>query len=116
MDRSALALPSVLEASPEEASIDDVYAALANESRRKLLVVLSRAQTAEPLSALTRNLAVEMNRSGDDAVKRLYTYLYHCHLPKLVSSGLVEHNENRETVGLTEPGQKVARALDQKPV
>lgn len=112
MDRSDPSLSSVLETSREEISHDDVFAALAKGSRRKLLVVLDQAQTPEPLSALTRNLAVEMGRSGSDAIEQLYINLYHCHIPKLVSSGLIEYNEKREIVELTEQGQAIAQTLD----
>lgn len=111
MNESIRPVLSALRASRTENPPDEAFDVLADDTRRQLLVVLYEAKTPEPVSALTRNVAIKTDRSGEEAIKELYLRIYHVHLPKLVSVGFVEHNERRDIVGLTELGRAIARSL-----
>ena len=46
-----------------------------------------------------------------EEVTSTYIALYHVHVPKLDDAGLVEYNQDRDTVILTEDGDEIASEL-----
>lgn len=95
---------------PDSIPLDEALPALAHPRRRQLLSVLSRLETPERLSALTRSLAVEAEESDADSVEQLRVCLYHVHVPKLAAAGLVAADD-RDAVELTREGRRLADAL-----
>lgn len=101
----------ILENLPESIPYDESFSALADSDRRRLLVVLRQLETPERVTALTRWLASEMGRSGEDEVERLHVSLHHVHVPKLVDLGIVSYDDAEGTVELTDRGRPLADAL-----
>lgn len=81
------------------------YEALADESRRRVLSALCESETRMSVTELAVELVdapsgvpeLDVDRSGVDELK---IELYHCHLPKLADSGLVDFDVDRRTVDL----------------
>lgn len=97
---------------PDGGSVDDILSALADRQRHHLLAVLQEVATPEAVPALTRSLAVEADRAGDDQIEDLRVRLYHVHVPKLEDAGLVTYHDDQNTVDLTDAGETVAAELD----
>ena len=82
------------------------YEALANEDRRTVLSTLCESETTMSLSELAAELAQSESSpaeiGGNDSVERHEIELYHRHLPKLDNIGLVNFDQDRRLVSLTE--------------
>ena len=96
---------------------NDLYGVLADRRRRSVLRCLDG--TAEPLALadLSRQIAtVEADgpRCGvsNDAVRQVYIDLFHVHVPKLVESGVVRWDRDRNTVVSGENFDEVWRLLE----
>lgn len=92
---------------------DAALRALADAERRTLLVNLRRLETPERLTALTRWLAVETDRSEDETVADLHARLHHVHVPTLVDAELVTYTSDEEMIELTDAGDAVAASLEE---
>lgn len=92
-------------------TLDETLAAIADERRRRLLAILRDLDTPERLSALTRNLAAEMDLTSPAEIRKLRIRLHHVHVPKLTDVGIVRYDRGQGTVELTEKGRDVANAL-----
>lgn len=97
---------------PEEQSVDDLFALLADQQRRRLLVVLQEAETSVGLSALARKIAGDATGSDTEGEEWIRINLHHCHIPGLAEAGLISYDEDQATAELTEQGRAVAEALD----
>lgn len=88
---------------------DTIRAALGDDDRRLLLAVLTEQDGADRLSPLARKIAART--SGPDREEHLRITLYHNHVPRLESAGLLEYDDDRELVELTARGAALAAEL-----
>lgn len=86
---------------PEE--ISDSLSILASERRRHVLTIVD--EHGEPLALADVADEVAIRESGRpltelsaQRVARVYTSLYHDHLPRLQDAGLLEYDQNRDLV------------------
>lgn len=99
-------------AAVQSLSLDEIFATLQHERRRR---VISRLQTAENPISLTDfadELAAEETETSTDDVSeaemtRVSTSLYHVHLPKLADAGIVEYDWDEDTITLAENVEQV---------
>lgn len=86
---------------------DEILIALSHHQRRETLKILRTI--GRPLALA--DLAIELTRQLENIdstveeqqrAERLKLELYHCHIPRLSDVGLVEYNEARNVVALTE--------------
>lgn len=106
-------LPSVTDgidgtwAAPDSLSAERTFDLLSHPRRRLLLHGLRLAGGRAPLSELAAFVARrETGSSGNpfgDSVSRVYTGLWHVHLPKLVDVGVVSFDEADDSVELVDP-------------
>lgn len=106
----------------EQLSRDLVFDVLKNRRRRYALHYLRRADGSVQLSELAEQVAAWENDTAVDAIsaaerKRVYTALYQSHLPKLDEAGIVDYNQNRGIVELSDAAEQldVYLDLDAKP-
>ncbi|WP_205427170.1 hypothetical protein [Halorussus sp. MSC15.2] len=105
------------EQTEEELSRDLVFDVLKNRRRRYALHYLRRADDSVQLSELAEQVAAWENDITVDAIsaaerKRVYTALYQSHLPKLDDAGIVEYNQNRGIVELSDAAEQLDVYLD----
>jgi len=101
----------------EQLSRDLVFDVLKNRRRRYALHYLRRAEETVQLSELAEQVAAWENDIAVDAIsaaerKRVYTALYQSHLPKLDDAGIVDYNQNRGIVELSEASEQLDPYLD----
>lgn len=72
---------------------DKMFDLLASEDRRRILLRMLRADTQEFPLSLSDDL---IKRPGEPIVE--YHMTYHCHLPKLADSDVIEWDVDEETV------------------
>lgn len=94
-------------AASEELSQDDIFEILSNSRRRYLIHTLHQHNGAVELSDLASYTAaweheVDVDQIESDQRRRVYISLYQTHLPKLVEYGVVEYDEDANTVSLTD--------------
>ena len=95
------------EVSEADLSRDMVFDVLKNRRRRYALHFLKQQEGSVKLSDLAEQVAAWENDSTVNTIsaaerKRVYTALYQSHLPKLDDAGIVNYNQNRGIVELTE--------------
>lgn len=83
----------------ESESIDAILHLLAHSRRRDLLTCLQQHDDPLPLADVADELAVgehgtDLELIPAEEVKRIYMTLYHTHIPKLVSHGVVQYNQS----------------------
>lgn len=88
-------------------STETISTLLAHERRHAVLDVLRTHDEPLPLADLADEVAVrERERRIDsipaEEVKRIYMSLYHRHVAKLANHGVVEYDQDRDIVALTE--------------
>lgn len=87
--------------------VDEILVALSHHQRRETLDILREAGCPLAVADLSVELARKLEdfHSEHEAKKRaeqLQVELYHCHVPRLAEAGLLEYNEDRRVVTLTE--------------
>lgn len=95
--------------------LSTLYSCLAHRRRRHVLLYLQ--DTGEP-QALTELAEIVADREADSSasetdgelVKTVYTSLYHAHVPKLDEAGLVQYEEDDDTVELVEYPERLLDA------
>lgn len=108
--------PSGTELVPEAIlELDHVYQALGHPRRRYLCYSLLE-NTAWSLTELAVKIASKENDIPEHEVTReqrdkVYVSLYHAHVPKLVNEGVIEFNEQEETITPGEHAGQVLTAL-----
>ncbi|WP_128476302.1 DUF7344 domain-containing protein [Halorussus pelagicus] len=105
------------EESESELSRDLVFDVLKNQRRRYALHYLRRADESVQLSELAEQVAAWENDIAVDAIsaaerKRVYTALYQSHLPKLDDADIVDYNQNRGIVELSDAAGQLDVYLD----
>lgn len=108
------AIGSVSE-SVRAARVDDAAAAaLADPQRRRLLRYLDACGFMAPMEDVAEEIAAREAGTARAEVtpeerRRVTVKLYHVHVPKLEDEGILDHDEKRGTVALTEKGERVLR-------
>lgn len=101
-----------------ELSLDTAFGVLQNERRRRVLRHLwNREDGGASLGDLAEHVAAIENGTTPEALtakqrKRVYVGLYQSHLPKLDEAGVVEFDQKRGEVELTERSDQLKRYLD----
>jgi len=89
---------------PDSLPLDDRLSLLSSRHRRYLLYGLSQYTTPVSLAVLTDTITeIEHGNPAEqyrDERLRIYTALYHNHLPRLVDAGVVEYNQSDDTVDI----------------
>lgn len=95
---------------------DEQFAALAHRYRRSVIYFLRKYETPMALADLTDELVWrETDRvpsSKPDERERLYSSLYHTHLPKLAAAGLANFDAESKLVSLGSDVEAAASLLD----
>lgn len=100
----------------EPVSIDAVFELLSHRRRRVCLQCLQAHGGALPLADLADEVAVREYESSLDeisaeAVKQIYMSLYHSHIPKLATHGVVSYDQGTDMVALTGEAEHVLSYL-----
>lgn len=102
-----------------DANLDELFAVLSNPRRRFLLAFLD--ERAEPMALA--DVAAELARwecdaptdqIPDERVVSRYLTLHHVHIPKMVDAGLIERDQDRNTIELKD--EYLGIATTDKPV
>jgi len=98
--------PTMNEGLAPTADVDTVYQILRDRTRRRIVRELAICGEPPSVSELTEALAEERDALGDSEERTLSLRLYHLHLPKMASSGVVEYDD--DAVALTPAGTSLA--------
>jgi len=97
---------------PTGISTDVVFEILSNTRRRMVLYYLRRSggsatvqELAEQIAALENDVEVEDLQSQQR--KRVYVSLYQTHIPKLEETGIIEYDDARGVVYLTDQASEI---------
>lgn len=87
-------------------SVDDIFDALADRRRRRLLRCLLDHDGALNLQAAAGELACADRDApardlSDDEIERVYASLHHVHVPRLEDAGLLAHDRECELIEST---------------
>jgi hypothetical protein len=88
-------------------STEDVYEVLSNRRRRYAIHYLKQADDPVDVSTLAEQVAAWENKKSSEELdsqerKRVYISLYQSHLPTLEKRGLVDYDDDRGIVELTD--------------
>nr|WP_276277347.1 hypothetical protein [Halomicroarcula sp. SYNS111] len=102
---------------PPEPSLDLIFEILKNSRRREVIKYLRERDERVSLSDLAEHVAAVENgittaELSSSQRKRVYVGLYQCHLPKMDDIGVVEFNQNRGHVELTDEAVHFEKYLD----
>lgn len=83
------------------------YTILADSQRRHALLILRESDSTMALADLATDIARQESENPDgdldwERVKRIYTALYHNHIPRFDEAGMVAFNAARKTVTLAD--------------
>jgi hypothetical protein len=100
--------------------IDEVFESLIEPRRRYVIRCLQNYGKSMALADLADEIAAWENDApltevSPEEVKRIYLSLYHKHLPKLDSAGVVRYDQERDMVQLAEetlPLEQAEKLLD----
>jgi len=103
--------------SDASASLDVIFEILKNSRRREVLHFLREKDEQVSLGELAEHVAAIENDTTTDALtsserKRVYVGLYQCHLPKMDDIGVVDFNQDRGHITLTEKAEDFETYLD----
>lgn len=95
------------ESAVEKPSLDLIFEVLKNSRRREAIQYLREQDERVSLGELAEHIAAIENDTTTKQLtssqrKRVYVGLYQCHLPKMDDVGVVEFNQDRGHVALTE--------------
>lgn len=105
------------ERSADEPSLDDVFGVLKNSRRRRVLRYLRENGGERTVSDLAEHIAAQENGTTRDQLtssqrKRVYVGLYQCHLQKMDDAGVVDYNQSRGQVVLTDQADRFEEYID----
>lgn len=105
------------ERSPKEPSLDDIFGVLKNSRRRSVLRYLRENGRETTLSDLAEHIAAKENGTTRDQLtssqrKRVYVGLYQCHLQKMEDAGVVDYNQSRGHVALTDQADRFEEYIE----
>lgn len=103
---------------PPKPSLDLVFGILKNSRRRKVLRYLCEHDGTATLSDLAEHIAAIENDTtpaqlSSSQRKRVYVGLYQCHLPKMDDVGVIDYNQARGKIELTDLAPHFEAYLDQ---
>lgn len=92
-------------ASDDTLSADEIFELLKNNRRREILYYLEEADGSAAIKELARNIAarehdVPASAVTDKQYKRVYVALVQTHVPKLENAGVIEFDEDEQTMTL----------------
>jgi len=98
--------------------LDQLFEVIKNERRRETLHYLREHDGEGSLSDLAEHIAALENdttvaRLSSKQRKRVYVGLYQCHLPKMDAIGVVDFEQNRGTVQLTDRAEQLYPYLEE---
>lgn len=90
-------------------ALDERFEILKNERRRIVLRYLTEVEETVKLNELADQVTAIENDTDPDAItseerKRVYVGLYQFHLPKMADIGVIEYDQDRGDIELTEVG------------
>jgi DNA-binding transcriptional ArsR family regulator len=97
--------------------LDEVFAALGHPRRRYLLYTLVNGSTEAPLSDLAADIAAwELEKPASEVTvaerRTVHISLYHSHIPKLASLGVVDYHEGENVIVRAVNTAQVQAVLD----
>ncbi|EMA29968.1 DUF7344 domain-containing protein [Haloarcula japonica] len=101
---------------PDSLPLDDRLSLLSSHYRRYFLYGLSQYTTPVSLAVLTDTVTefehgTPAEQYRDERLK-IYTALYHNHLPRLVDAGVVEYNQSEDMVDIGPNASALAPLLE----
>ncbi|UPV76686.1 hypothetical protein M0R89_21020 (plasmid) [Halorussus limi] len=107
------------ERKPTIPSLTEMYGALADDRRRVILSILTDRTTAVDVATLARSVAARETGTSvgdvdEETVEQVRASIYHVHLPKLANAGIIQHNEEQQTVELAHDGIQQLPLTDQQ--
>ncbi|RQG91259.1 ArsR family transcriptional regulator [Natrarchaeobius halalkaliphilus] len=98
-------------------SKDVIFELLKNRRRREVLAYLLEAEETVTLGELAEQIAAwendtEVNALSSDQRKRVYVALYQTHLPKMDDAGIVEYDQDRGLITLSDNADLLMMYLD----
>ncbi|QLG48574.1 DUF7344 domain-containing protein [Natrinema halophilum] len=101
----------------ERLSKDVIFELLKNRRRREVLAYLLDADETVTLGELAEQIAAwendtEVNALSSDQRKRVYVALYQTHLPKMDDAGIVEYDQDRGLITLSDNADLLMMYLD----
>lgn len=99
-------------------TLDEIFEALKNERRRRVIHYLGEEGGRLELGQLAERIAADENEKSISDVtyderKRVYVALYQCHLPKLDDLGIISFNKSRGTMTLEDEAEQLLPYLGQ---
>jgi hypothetical protein len=90
-----------------ELTLDVIFQILKNSRRRRVLNYLRHNGGESTLSDLAEHVAgiendIPPEQLSSDQRKRVYVGLYQCHLPKMDDAGVIDYNQSRGDIELTD--------------
>ena len=107
------------ESKASDIPLDVVFDLLSNSRRRHVLRYLLTESPSTTLGDLAEYIAGIENEKPEQALssaerKRVYISLYQSHLPKMDEAGVINFENDRKTVELTENAEAVTRFLPEQ--
>ncbi|RKD97347.1 DUF7344 domain-containing protein [Halopiger aswanensis] len=101
----------------ESLSKDVIFELLKNRRRREVLTYLLEADDTVTLGELAEQIAAwendtDVNALSSDQRKRVYVALYQTHLPKMDDAGIVEYDQDRGLISLSDNADLLMMYLD----
>ncbi|WP_394345825.1 DUF7344 domain-containing protein [Halegenticoccus tardaugens] len=98
-------------------SMDVIFELLKNRRRRDILRYLLSTERTVTLSELAEQIAawendIEVRELGSDQRKRVYVALYQTHLPKMDDAGIIDYDQDRGNITLSENADLLNMYLD----
>lgn len=103
----------------EPLTIDETFEILKNSRRRLVLDYLQDVEGSVKLAEMADHVTAIENDTDVDSItskerKRVYVGLYQFHLPKMADMGVIDYDQDRGDVALTESGRTLLREHDQR--
>ena len=98
-------------------SKDVIFELLKNRRRREVLAYLLEAEETVTLGELAEQIAAwendtEVSALSSDQRKRVYVALYQTHLPKMDDAGIIEYDQDRGLISLSDNADLLMMYLD----
>ncbi|ADD06588.1 uncharacterized protein Nmag_3036 [Natrialba magadii ATCC 43099] len=105
------------EETEDQLSKDVIFELLKNRRRREVLTYLLEADETVTLGELAEQIAAwendtSVNALSSDQRKRVYVALYQTHLPKMDDAGIVEYDQDRGLISLSDNADLLMMYLD----
>ncbi len=110
-------ITSVTGNSGGQLSKDVIFELLKNRRRREVLSYLLETEQTVTLGELAEQIAAwenntDINALSSDQRKRVYVALYQTHLPKMDDAGIIEYDQNRGLITLSDNADLLMMYLD----